>query len=142
MAMLGVLLSQVLGISRMTFAMARRHDFPAFFDHVNPAYGVPDRGLFLTGFFLILVAVFGTLKVIVAAASFTILLYYSITNLAALRMDTADRLFPPWIAVLGLTSCLTLAVTLSPTIIASGLGLLVVGFVFRWLYRQYSQQEG
>ncbi|MFO7539554.1 MAG: hypothetical protein R6X32_16060 [Chloroflexota bacterium] len=99
-------------------------------------------GLFLTGFFLILVAVFGTLEEIVAAASFTILLYYSITNLAALRMDTADRLFPQWVSALGLISCLTLAVTLSPAIIAHGLGLLLVGFLLRWLYRHYVLQFG
>jgi hypothetical protein len=72
-----------------------------------------------------------------AAAAFTILLYNSITNLVALRIGKADRPFPPWIAALGLISCLALVVTLSPTIIASGLGLLVVGFVFRWLYRNY-----
>ena len=90
----------------------------------------------MTAFFLILVALFGTVEVIVAAASFTILLYYSLTNLAALRMKREDKLFPSWVAVAGLASCLILATTLPPRVIASGLGLLLAGFVLRWLYRR------
>jgi basic amino acid/polyamine antiporter, APA family len=135
-AMLGVLLSQVLGISRMIFAMARRRDLPGFFDHVHPKHAVPDRGLILTALVMLLVALLGTLEVIVSAAAFTILVYYSIANLAALRMRPADRLFPVWIPVLGLISCLTLAATLPSRIILSGFGLLITGFLFRWLYRR------
>jgi APA family basic amino acid/polyamine antiporter len=52
---------------------------------------VPDRGILVAGLFLIVVALFGTLQVIAAAASFTILLYYSIANLAALRMKKEQR---------------------------------------------------
>jgi basic amino acid/polyamine antiporter, APA family len=133
-AMLGVLLSQILGISRMIFAMARRGDLPAVLDHVHERHAVPDRGIFVTSFFLLLVALFGTLEIMVAAASFTILLYYSIANLAALRMEQQDKLFPDWVPVLGFISCLGLALTLRPAIIASGLGLLVIGFAWRWFY--------
>jgi basic amino acid/polyamine antiporter, APA family len=137
-AMLGVLLSQMLGISRMIFAMARRRDLPAFFDHIHTRYAIPDRGLFLTAFAMLLVALFGTLEVIVSAASFTILIYYSIANLSALRMRPEDRLFPNIIPVLGLISCLILAATLPTTIILSGIGLLAAGFLLRFLFRRIS----
>jgi basic amino acid/polyamine antiporter, APA family len=140
-AMLGVLLSQILGISRMFFAMARRRDLPAVLDHVHPRHGIPDRGVLLTSVFLILVALFGTLEAIVSAASFTILLYYSIANLSALRMDPADKLFPDWVPVLGLISCLLLASTLQITVIAAGLGLLLVGFALRYLFRRLNQEK-
>ena len=139
-AMLGVLLSQVLGISRMAYAMARRRDLPPILDHVHQKYAVPDYGIILTGFFLVIVALFGTIEMIVAAASFTILLYYSIANLAALRMQAEDKLFPDWVPVLGLISCLLLAITLEINVIASGLGLLVLGFLWRWLYHRWSKQ--
>lgn len=132
-AMLGVLLSQLLGISRMIFAMARRRDLPAILDHVSPRHAVPDRGIFLTGFIVAVIALFGTLEVIVAGAAFTILLYYSITNLAAIRMDPGDKLFPNWIPVLGLIACLLLAFALQLDVIASGLGLLALGFILRWV---------
>jgi basic amino acid/polyamine antiporter, APA family len=140
-AMLGVLLSQIFGISRMFFAMGRRGDLPAALNHVHPAHAIPDRGIFVTSFFLVLVALFGTLEFIVAAAAFTILLYYSIANLAAMRMNPEDRLFPAWVPVCGLISCLVLAATLPLTVIASGLGLLVAGFLVRWLSRQFNERQ-
>jgi basic amino acid/polyamine antiporter, APA family len=136
-AMLGVLLSQLLGISRMMFAMARRRDLPVLLDHVHPVRAIPDRGVLVTGVILVLVVVFGTLQVIVAAASFSILLYYGIANLAAIKMDPKDRLFPGWVPVLGLISCMILAFTLPIEIILSGFGLLGLGFVWRWLYRRF-----
>ena len=135
-AMLGVLLSQLLGISRMIFAMSRRRDLPAVFDHVHPKYGVPDRGILVAGCFAILVALFGTFETIVAAAAFTILLYYSIANLAALKMREDDKLFPNWIPVAGLISCILLALTLPFNVIATGISLLVAGFVWRMIYRR------
>jgi APA family basic amino acid/polyamine antiporter len=140
-AMLGVLLSQVLGISRMLFAMGRRRDLPAVLDHVHPRYGVPDRGILVAGFFLIVVALFGTLQVIAAPASFTILLYYSVANLAALRMKPENKLLPDRVALAGLASCLLLAATLRPSTIASGLGLLAAGFAFRWVYHRFILKE-
>jgi len=49
-AMLGVLLSQIVGISRMMFAMARRGDLPRTLEHVSSGYSVPDYGILLSGF--------------------------------------------------------------------------------------------
>ena len=138
-AMLGVLLSQILGISRMIFAMARRGDLPSALAHVHPVHAVPDRGIFLTAAAMLLVILFGTLEVIVATAAFTILLYYSIANLAAFRMRLEDRLYPRWIPVLGLISCLVLAATLELNVILSGLGLLALGFLLCWLFHRLAR---
>jgi basic amino acid/polyamine antiporter, APA family len=135
-AMLGVLLSQILGISRMIFAMARRRDLPAVFAHVHAVYATPDRGIFLTAGVMVLVVLFGTLELVLATAAFTILLYYSIANLAAMNMKPENRIYPRWIAVLGLISCLTLAATLDLNVIMSGVGLLIIGFLLRWLFHK------
>jgi APA family basic amino acid/polyamine antiporter len=134
-AMFGVLLSQLLGISRMIFAMSRRKDLPGIFDHVHPVHGVPDRGILLAGAVAILVALFGTFKAIVAAAAFTILIYYSIANLAAIRMRKEDKLFPDWIPVAGFISCILLAFTMPLNVMTTGLGLLASGFLWRVVYR-------
>ena len=139
-AMLGVLLSQILGISRMIFAMARRGDLPKSLSHVHPVHAIPDYGILLTSAVMLVVVLFGTLEMILATAAFTILLYYSITNLAALRMRLEDRLYPSWVSVFGLVSCVILAATLQPIIIASGIGLLIVGFLLRWLFRQINSR--
>ncbi|MBE7438312.1 MAG: amino acid permease [Spirochaetales bacterium] len=134
-AMVGVLLSQILGISRMMYAMARRGDLPAALGHLNVERGVPDRGIFLTGAVIVALAWFGTIEWVVSAASFTILLYYTLTNLAALRMVVTDKLFPDWIAWLGLILCLLLSFSLKLQTVAFGLGLLGTGHVLRLLFR-------
>jgi APA family basic amino acid/polyamine antiporter len=69
-------------------------------------------------------------------AAFTILLYYGIANIAALRLAAADKLYLKRVAVLGLISCVALAVSLPLITILTGLGLLVTGFVLRWLFRK------
>ena len=132
-AMLGVILSQVLGLSRMAFAMARRGDLPRFLQHVHPTSAVPDRAVLLVGAVAALVAATGTLRGVAAAASFTILIYYGIANLAALRMPSEAKLFPDLVPMVGLAGCALLAISLTPTTVATGLAVLATGFAARWL---------
>lgn len=134
-ATLGVLLSQILGISRVMLAMARRHDLPAPLSHVSQRYGVPDRAVLFTGVAILLLAVFGTLEWVIATATFAILLYYTVTNIAALRMAKQDKRYPDVIAWIGLVTCLGLASSLSLWTMSAGLSLLVVGFGVRWVLR-------
>lgn len=131
-AMLGVILSQVLGLSRMAFAMARRGDLPRALDHINPATAVPDRAVLVIGAVAAFVAATGTLAGVAAAASFTILIYYGIANLAALRMPARAKLFPDIVPIVGLAACTLLALSLRPATIVTGLVVLAVGFVLRW----------
>jgi APA family basic amino acid/polyamine antiporter len=130
-AMLGVLLSQLLGLSRMVFAMARRGDLPRALARVDERSGAPVRAVLLVGTGAALAAAFGTLGAIVPAASFAILLYYGVANLAALRMPRAARLYPSAVPVIGLAACLGLAASLAPRTIGVGLAVLAAGFVVR-----------
>ncbi|HEX6068782.1 MAG TPA: amino acid permease [Longimicrobiaceae bacterium] len=132
-AMLGVILSQMLGLSRMGFAMARRGDLPRWLEHVHPRYGVPGRAVLLVGAVAAVIAATGTLRGVASAAAFTILVYYGIANLAALRMPREDRLYPDAVPVVGLASCALLALSLTPSIILTGVTLLAAGFALRWL---------
>jgi len=135
-AMLGVLLSQIVGISRMMFAMARRGDLPQVLEHTGSRYGVPDYGILLSGLVIVLLSIFGVLQSVIAAAAFTILLYYGIANIAALKLSAENKIYPKWIAVLGLISCLALAVSLPLPIIATGLGMLFIGFILRAIFQK------
>ncbi|MCC7435404.1 MAG: amino acid permease [Methanoregulaceae archaeon] len=135
-AMLGVLLSQILGISRMMLAMSRRGDLPKLLGHIGARHQIPSTAIVLTGVVMALLVAFGTLKLVASAASFTILLYYSITNIAALRMAPEDKRFSPWIARIGLASCLVLALSLDVQTFAIGLGVLAVGVLGRFWSRR------
>lgn len=127
-AMLGVLLSQILGISRMMFAMSRKNDLPAVLSKVHSTYNVPHVGILLSGAVIILLSIFGTIQFIVSAASFTILVYYSITNVAAIRLSKEYRLYPVWISICGLIFCVSMALSLEFKIIKAGVLLLVLGY--------------
>jgi len=135
-AMLGVLLSQILGISRMMLAMARRGDLPKALGQIGTRQQVPSTAIVVTGTIIGLLVAFGTLKEVASAASFTILLYYTVTNIAALRMAPSDKRFSPWIARVGLVSCLVLAASLDARTVFAGLCLLGLGLLGRSLVRR------
>ena len=134
-AMLGVILSQILGLSRMAFAMARRGDLPRALSHVHADRGVPDRAVLATGAVASVVAATGTLTGIAAAASFTILLYYGIANIAALRMPDRAKLYPAFVPATGLLACLLLALALPGETILTGLVTLAVGVIGRLILK-------
>jgi APA family basic amino acid/polyamine antiporter len=125
----------------MLFAMSRRGDLPAAFEKVHPAHAVPHVGIAFTAGVIAVLAVVGTLEIVVAAAAFTILLYYAITNVAALRLDAAHHRFPRWVPALGLLSCLALAASLDLATILTGLALLAAGFVLRAVYRSLGMRS-
>lgn len=135
-AMLGVLLSQILGISRMMLAMGRRHDLPPVFERVHPRFRVPHVGILLTGSIILLLTLAGSFEFILRSASFTILLYYSITNIAALKQPVSEQLYGKLIPALGLIGCLAMSVSLPLQVVLSGLGLLVIGVALRFLFQK------
>lgn len=130
-AMLGVLLSQILGISRMMFAMGRNKDLFPVFERIHPRYNVPHVGILCTGIIILTLALLGTFEFILASAAFTILLYYTITNIAALKQPKADQRYGKAVPVLGLIGCLLMAFSLSSQVILSGVSMLMIGLAFR-----------
>jgi APA family basic amino acid/polyamine antiporter len=65
----------------------------------------------------------------------TVLVYYSLTNLAALKLPPDQRLYPRWIAVVGLCGCLLLAAHVDSSSCLLGGSVLLVGLVARVVTR-------
>lgn len=128
-AMLGVVLSQILGLSRMAFAMARGGDLPRSLEQVEG--GVPRRAVLAVGAVAAVVAATGTLAGAAASAAFAILVYYGIANAAALRLPPEAKRYPRAVAWAGLVSCAGLALSLAPGTLAAGALVLVAGFGVR-----------
>jgi APA family basic amino acid/polyamine antiporter len=63
-------------------------------------------------------------------SAFTVLVYYALTNLAALRLPAAARRHPRWIAVAGLIACTSLAFFVERTVWLAGLGLVAAGLAW------------
>ncbi|MDX9848093.1 MAG: amino acid permease [Tenuifilaceae bacterium] len=137
-AMLGVLLSQILGISRMLLAMGRRNDLPHFFEKIHIKTAVPHIGILFTSVVILAITILGTFEFVVRAATFTILLYYSITNIAAIRQPKPQQLYSKVIPYLGLVGCVAMSISLPLNVIISGIALLAIGFAVRYLVRCFS----
>ena len=69
----------------------------------------------------------GEVKTTWSFSAFTVLIYYAITKLAAIRLKEEERLYPRVIPWLGLFSCLFLAFWVERLIWMIGLGLIAVG---------------
>ena len=72
----------------------------------------------------------GDVKLTWSFSAFTVLIYYAVTNLCAIRLKTKERLYPAWISYLGLLSCLSLAFFVEWRVILTGLALIVFGLVW------------
>ena len=123
-------LSDLLGVSRVAFAMGRETDLPQGLAKLGKGQN-PWRSVLFVGTISILIAAFAPLTIAIAVSSFGILLYYSITNLSALKLPIKQRMFPAWLAVAGLIGCLGLAFALAPQEIGIGLAILSAGIIFR-----------
>ncbi len=134
-AMLGVLLNLILGLSRVALAMGRRGDLPAAFARLDARGATPTVAVIAIGGVVLLLVIFGSIKVAWSFSAFTVLIYYAITNLAAIRLPAPQRLYHPAIAWLGLAGCLGLAFWVEPRIWAIGLLILGAGLLGRRLLR-------
>ncbi len=130
-AMLGVLLNLILGLSRVLLAMGRRRDMPPATARLNAAQTTPTVAVMVMAGVIAALVLVGNVKTTWSFSAFNVLLYYSITNLAALRLSPTERLYPRWISIAGLIACVFLAFWVEPQIWLVGLGILAVGFVWQ-----------
>jgi APA family basic amino acid/polyamine antiporter len=135
-AMLGVLLNLILGLSRVLLAMGRRHDMPPAVARVDARTATPGVAVVVVAVGIGLLALTGNVKTTWSFSAFTVLVYYAITNLAALRLPPEQRLYPRWIAWLGLFACLFLAFWVEPPIWLAGILLIGVGLGTQWAMRR------
>ena len=126
-ASLGVLVSLVAGVSRTAFAMADNRELPHGLSAVHPRSRVPHRAELVVGAIVVGVVALADVRSAIGFSSFAVLVYYAITNAAALTLSARERRWPRALAVLGLLGCVTLALTLPLEAVAAGAGTLALG---------------
>lgn len=129
-AMLGVLLNLILGLSRVALAMGRRGDLPPLFARLSTNASAPSAAVVGVGIVTGALALTGSVETTWAFSAFSVLIYYAITNLAALRLPRQERLYHPAIAWAGLIACCFLAFWVPLPIWLVGLGLIGAGLVW------------
>jgi APA family basic amino acid/polyamine antiporter len=129
-----VLLTTIMGISRIVFSMARSQDLPLLFGRIHSRFSTPHYAVAITGACMIAAVLLADLVLVVAVSTFAMLIFYLIANIAALRLPREHRRYPTLVPAIGALSCIGLAAFLSPVSWVIGcIGLLigVTWFFFR-----------
>ncbi|HEX2162423.1 MAG TPA: APC family permease [Thermoanaerobaculia bacterium] len=141
-AMIGVLLNLLLGLSRVLLAMGRRGDAPAAVARLDAARETPAVAVWVVGAAVALLALSGSVETTWSFSAFTVLVYYALTNLAALRLPPGARLVPPAVPALGLAGCLFLAFWVDPAVWGAGLALIAAGLLGHLAARRWRRRRG
>jgi basic amino acid/polyamine antiporter, APA family len=112
-----VLLTEIMGISRIVFSMSRNNQLPKLLSKLHSNFGTPYFAIIAAGILMGILALFVNFKQIIELSSFGLLSYYAITNLSALFMkreetgimNNLSRLR----ALIGLVACVALMIILA-----------------------------
>lgn len=140
-AMLGVLLNLILGLSRVLLAMARRGDAPGRLATIDDVRSSPAAAVIAVGVIIGLLVLIGDVKTTWSFSAFTVLVYYALTNLAALRIPSEARIVPRLVPVAGLVGCLGLAFWVEWRVWAVGLGMIAAGLVWQQVMRRLASRS-
>ena len=129
-AMLGVILNLILGLSRVALAMGRRGHLPRLFAKIDDAGTTPAPAVLLVAAIVAGLACGGSIKAAWSLSAVTVLIYYGITNAAALRLPPEARLYPRAISWAGLIGCLGLSAFVAPIYWAFAGGLIALALLW------------
>jgi APA family basic amino acid/polyamine antiporter len=110
--------------------MGRNGDLPGTLGRLDGG-GHPRAAVLAVGAFVALLALIGDVRLTWSISAFTVLIYYAVTNLSALRLTREQRLYPTFVAVLGLGGCLFLAFWVERAVWLGGAGVLLALLALR-----------
>jgi len=129
-AMLGVLLNLLLGLSRVMLAMARRGDVAPALAKLDKRQE-PTRAILAVAALIAVLCMLGSIELAWQFSACTVLIYYGILNIAALKLPPDQRLYPKWLAWLGLGSCFFLAFWVPMMVWIAALASIATGLLLR-----------
>jgi len=130
-----VLLVGIWALSRVILAMARRGDVPRALGRVN-ARGVPWVAVLAAGTVTILLTATLNFGPALSASSLSTLVYYGITNWAALTLAPGRRLYPPVVPAAGLVGTAMLVFSLPAQSIAVVAAVLALGLLYFFFWHR------
>ena len=108
LATASVLLTAILGVSRMAYSMARRKDMPQGLAKLHSKFFTPYYSIWAVGILMAVLVLFFDLTGVVAVSTFGALFYYAMTNAAALKLKTEQRRYHRLFPTVGLCTCIVL----------------------------------
>lgn len=128
-----VLLTSILGVSRMAYAMARRRDLPKLFEKLHPRYKTPHHSIVIVCAIMVLLVMLVDLTQVVAISTFALLFYYTLANVSALRLKLERKNYYKVASYLGVITCiiiLAFTIAASPYAFLLGLLTLAIGVLY------------
>jgi APA family basic amino acid/polyamine antiporter len=134
-----VLLTTIMGISRIMFAMSRKGDLPAFLTRIHPRFSTPHYAIWISGAFMIVAILLADLTLVVAVSTFAMLIFYLIANIAAFRIPPDYQRFPRIVPIIGAVSCIGLIGFLTTNSWIIGIIGLVTGVAYYGIKRHFTR---
>jgi APA family basic amino acid/polyamine antiporter len=138
-----VLLTAILGVSRMAYSMARRNDLPSALARLHHKFLTPYNAILASGVLMAILVLFIDLKSVVAVSTFALLFNYSITNISAFKLKNA-RKFGRFMPLLGLATCILLLAFIlfaTPEAWLVGVVFLVTGTIYFYARRKIKDKD-
>jgi APA family basic amino acid/polyamine antiporter len=139
-----VLLTAILGVSRMAFSIARRNDLPSALAKLHHKFLTPYYAILGTGVLMAILVSFVDLQRVVAVSTFALVFTYAITNISAFKLKE-NRKRHKILPLLGLSTCIMLFVFI---FLAStqagfiGIAFLIAGTVYYAIRRKVKREYG
>jgi APA family basic amino acid/polyamine antiporter len=137
-----VLLTAILGVSRMAYSMARRNDLPSALARLHHKFLTPYYSILVTGVIMAALVLFVDLKSVVAVSTFALLFNYCITNISAFKLKN-DRKLGRFVPLLGLATCILLLgfiLFATPEAWLAGVVFLIAGTTYYYIRKKQSQE--
>lgn len=131
LAGLGSLLALLAGMTRTAAAMADDGELTRVF-RIRIKNGVPIVAEVVIALFVGILVLSGSVVLTIGLSSFAVLSYYAIANLAAFRQPKAESGRPKWLNLIGLASCLLLALSVPVQGLIVGIAVLALLLFLRW----------
>ena len=134
-ASLGSMLALLAGVSRTAATMAEDRELPSAFAHRN-RFGSPWLAeVIIAAGSIALLWSNAYLQWVIGFSSFSVLLYYAIGHLSALRQPRAEKPLPRIVAIMGFALCVALLLSVPGPAVGVSCGILVIVLVLRRMTR-------
>ncbi|EIC91683.1 hypothetical protein IMCC13023_12360 [Candidatus Aquiluna sp. IMCC13023] len=131
LAGLGSLLALLAGMTRTAAVMADDGELSRVF-RIRLKNGVPIVAEVVIALLVGILVLFGSVVLTIGLSSFAVLSYYAIANLAAYRQPKSESGRPKWLNLIGLASCLLLALSVPSQGLIMGVAVLALLLLLRW----------
>jgi basic amino acid/polyamine antiporter, APA family len=137
-----VLLTAILGVSRMAYSMARRQDLPSSLATLHSRFHVPSYSIIGTGVLMAVLVLFVDLTQVVAISTFALVFTYCVTNVAAYKLKNGNRRwrFLPLVALATCIMLLGFLLFASPQSWIIGVAFLIAGSIYYVIRRRWQKR--